>query len=47
MFEKIKSFVLGVFTHLFSGCSVCAEFARHIAKTVVQILKGSDNYKKS
>ena len=47
MIEKISCLFKGLCTHFVSGCSICSGFARHIAKTVVQILKGGDSNKKS
>lgn len=47
MIEKARCLFKGLCSHFFNGCSICAGFAKHIAKTVVQILKGDDNYKKS
>ncbi len=47
MIEKIIYLFKGIFSHFFGGCNICAGFARHIAKTVVQILKGGDTNKES
>ena len=47
MFEKVSCLIKGLCSHVFNGCAVCGGFARHIAKTVVQILKGGDKNEKS
>ncbi len=47
MIEKIRYFIKALFLHFVNGCDICSGFARHFAKTVVQILKGGNNYKKS
>ncbi len=46
MIEKIIRLFKGLGAHFFDGCAICSGFARHIAKTVVQILKGDVTYKK-
>ncbi len=45
MIEKIVCLLKGIASHFIGGCSICSGFARHFAKTVVQILKGGDTNK--
>lgn len=47
MIEQARRLFKGLCAHFFDGCSICSGFARHFAKTVVQILKGGNTYKKS
>lgn len=47
MLDKISRLFKGLCSHFINGCSICSGFARHIAQTVVQILKGGDTNKKS
>lgn len=44
MVEKIIRVFKGLGKHFFNGCTICAGFARHITKTMVQILKGGDSH---